>query len=59
MLGGAAGIWLSYHLANRRPRGKAEVIDPVVEKQYRTAPPRTVADEPIDVTPSHLRDKQQ
>ena len=37
MLGGAAGIWLSYRLANRRRRSDTTVIDPEVEKQYRTA----------------------
>ncbi|MFG1623318.1 DUF6458 family protein [Kribbella sp. NPDC049227] len=57
MLGGAAGIWLSYRLANRR-RGHDDVvvIDPEVEKQYNTAPPDRVADHPIDVTPTHLRE---
>ena len=59
MLGGAAGIWLSYRLANRRPRGERQVIDPDVARQYRTDPPRRVADDPIDVTPSHLRDQQR
>ncbi|MEV0803486.1 DUF6458 family protein [Kribbella sp. NPDC050281] len=56
MLGGAAGIWLSYRLANRR-RGHDDVvvIDPDVEKQYNTTPPDQVADHPIDVTPTHLR----
>ncbi|HEU4945955.1 MAG TPA: DUF6458 family protein [Kribbella sp.] len=55
MLGGAAGIWLSYRLANQRRRGSTTVIDPEVEKQYRTEPPEQVADQPIDVTPTHLR----
>jgi hypothetical protein len=55
MLGGAAGIWVSYRLANPRGRSDVTVIDPEVEKQYRTAPPEQVADEPIDVTPTHLR----
>jgi hypothetical protein len=55
MLGGAAGIWVSYRLANPRGRGDVTVIDPEVEKQYRAAPPEQVADEPIDVTPTHLR----
>jgi hypothetical protein len=59
MLGGAAGIWLSYRLANRRPRGDRPIIDPDVERQYRTDPPRRVSDDPIDVTPSHLRDQQR
>ena len=56
MLGGAAGIWVSYRLANQRRRGDVTVIDPEVEKQYRTAPREQVADEPIDVTPTHLRE---
>ncbi|WP_329475965.1 DUF6458 family protein [Kribbella sp. NBC_01510] len=55
MLGGGAGIWLSYRLANRRRRSETAVIDPEVEKQYRTEPPHQVADQPIDVTPTHLR----
>jgi hypothetical protein len=54
MLGGAAGIWVSYRLANPRRRTEAQVIDPEVEKQYRTSPPKQVADQPIDVTPTHL-----
>ncbi|MEU4291594.1 DUF6458 family protein [Kribbella sp. NPDC026596] len=56
MLGGAAGIWVSYRLANTRRRGDVTVIDPEVEKQYTTAPRKQVADQPIDVTPTHLRD---
>ena len=57
MLGGAAGIWLSYRLANpRRGRDDVVVIDPEVEKQYNTTPPERVADQPIDVTPTHLRE---
>jgi hypothetical protein len=30
-----------------------------VEKQYRTDPPQQVADQPIDVTPTHLRDNHK
>ncbi|TCC49977.1 hypothetical protein E0H75_16900 [Kribbella capetownensis] len=57
MLGGAAGIWLSYRLANRRHgHDEVVVIDPEVEKQYNTTPPDRVAEHPIDVTPTHLRD---
>lgn len=59
MLGGAAGIWLSYRLANQRRRSDTTVIDPEVEKQYRTDPPQQVADQPIDVTPTHLRDNHK
>ncbi|GAA1553713.1 hypothetical protein GCM10009804_08300 [Kribbella hippodromi] len=51
MLGGAAGIWLSYRLANTPRRGAPATIDPEIERQYRTAPKERVADEPIDVTP--------
>ena len=55
MLGGAAGIWLSYHLANARRRSDVQVIDPEVEKQYDTTPPERVANETIDITPTHVR----
>jgi hypothetical protein len=56
MLGGAAGIWLSYRLTNQRRGRERPIIDPHVERQYRTDPPEQVAGEPIDVTPAHLRD---
>jgi len=59
MLGGAAGIWVSYRLANRGRRPEPAVIDPDVEKQYRTAPPQQVADQTIDVTPTHLREERR
>ncbi|MEV4265575.1 DUF6458 family protein [Kribbella sp. NPDC049584] len=55
MLGGAAGIWLSYRLANQRRITDKPVIDPEVERQYRTDPPERVSDEPIDVTPRTAR----
>ena len=55
MLGGAAGIWVSYRLATSRRRTETTVIDPEVEKQYDTTPPKRLTDEPIDVTPTHLR----
>lgn len=56
MLGGAAGIWLSYRLANQRRRTDENVIEPDVERQYRTtAPQERIADEPIDVTPLQHR----
>ena len=59
MLGGIAGIWLSYRIANP-PRGRSTpVLDPEVERQYSTTPPKKVATEPIDVTPSHLRDQKR
>ncbi|TDW93923.1 hypothetical protein EV137_1220 [Kribbella pratensis] len=51
MLGGAAGIWLSYHLANRRTHVDREVMDVDVERQYRTEATSRVAEDPIDVTP--------
>jgi hypothetical protein len=56
MLAGVAGIWVSYRLANPRKRDEFAVIDPAVEKQYKTDPPKQVADGTIDVTPSHLRE---
>lgn len=59
MLAGVAGIWVSYRLANPRRRGDVNVIDPEVEKQYRTDPPDHVAERPIDVTPSHLREERR
>jgi len=59
MLAGAAGIWVSYRLANPRKREDFSVIDPSVEKQYNTEPPRQVADKPIDVTPTHLREERK
>jgi hypothetical protein len=59
MLAGAAGIWVSYRLANPRKREDFSVIDPSVEKQYRTDPPQQVADKPIDVTPTHLREERK
>jgi hypothetical protein len=59
MLGGIAGIWVSYSLANARRRNEAKLIDPEVEKQYDTTPPEKVSGDMIDVTPSHLREKQK
>ena len=35
------------------------MIDASVEKQYRTDPPQQVAEKPIDVTPSHLREERR
>ncbi len=50
MLGGAAGLWFSYRLANsRRSAQTTTVIDPAVERQYRTTREDRVSDEPIDV----------
>ena len=59
MLAGSAGIWISYRLANPRKRDELTVMDPSVEKQYRTTPPQHVADHPIDVTPAHLREERE
>jgi len=59
MLAGAAGIWVSYRLANPRRRREAVVIDPEIEKQYDTTPPEQVADHLIDVTPTHLREDRK
>ena len=54
-----AGIWVSYRLANPRKRNEFSVIDPEVEKQYTTDPPEQVANRPIDVTPTHLREERR
>lgn len=52
MLGGAAGIWLTYRLSNRTRHGNEEVLEPDVERQYSIKPQQQrIADEPIDVTP--------
>ena len=59
MLAGVAGTWVSYRLANPRKREDFSVIDASVEKQYRTDPPQQVAEKPIDVTPSHLREERR
>ncbi|GAA0616170.1 DUF6458 family protein [Kribbella sandramycini] len=56
MLAGAAGIWLSYRLANPRRREETTVLKPEVERQYSVAPHEKVAEKPIDVTPTHLRE---
>ncbi|MFB6722617.1 hypothetical protein ACFCV3_20745 [Kribbella sp. NPDC056345] len=56
MLAGAAGIWLSYRLANPRMRDEATMLKPGVEKQYSVAPHDKVAETTIDVTPTHLRE---
>jgi hypothetical protein len=58
MLGGIAGIWISYRLANPRRRADQPLITPEVEKQYDVTPPQKVAGEMIDVTPTHLREDQ-
>jgi hypothetical protein len=54
MLAGAAGIWLSYSITNRRRRVESQAIDPAVEEEYRAvqepAPgdaPDTPAEEPV------------
>ena len=36
MLAGAAGIWLSFYITNRRRRVETQALDPVVEEEYRT-----------------------
>ena len=36
MLAGAAGIWLSFYITNRRRRVQTDAIDPVVEEEYRS-----------------------
>ncbi|MET7282454.1 DUF6458 family protein [Kribbella sp. NPDC005582] len=56
MLAGAAGLWLSYRLANPRTRDETHLLNPDVEKQYSVAPHEKVAETVIDVTPTHLRE---
>ncbi len=36
MLGGGAGIWLSFYITNRRRRVETQALDPAVEEEYRT-----------------------
>ncbi|MFI5735281.1 DUF6458 family protein [Kribbella sp. NPDC051587] len=55
MLAGAAGIWLSYSITNKRRRVESQSMDPAVEEEYRAvqepAPgdaPSSAAEEPVD-----------
>jgi hypothetical protein len=54
MLAGAAGIWLSYSITNKRRRVESQTLDPAVEEEYRAvqdpAPsdaPDTPVEEPV------------
>jgi hypothetical protein len=51
MFGGAAGLWLSYRVTNRRDVDEITLIKPTVEEQYDTTPHEYAIDEQIDVTP--------
>jgi hypothetical protein len=51
MLGGAAGLWLSYRIASERDVEEITMIKPTVEEQYDTTPHKYAIDEQIDVTP--------
>ncbi|HEY0471786.1 MAG TPA: hypothetical protein VGD34_08970 [Kribbella sp.] len=55
MLGGAAGLWLSYRVTNQRDVQDITLIKPAVEEQYDTTPHEYAIDEPIDVTPVDYR----
>jgi hypothetical protein len=44
MLGGAAGIWLSYYITNRRRRVETQALDPVVEEEYRSVQENSAVD---------------
>lgn len=35
IVGGAAGIWLSFYITNRRRRVRTAALDPAVEEEYR------------------------
>ncbi|ONI69607.1 hypothetical protein BWI15_23900 [Kribbella sp. ALI-6-A] len=57
MLAGAAGIWLSYSVANRN-RAQTDdtpVIAPRVEEQYNTDPHTYPLQHEIDVTPTEYK----
>ena len=56
MLGGAAGLWLSYRVANQEEHEDITLIKPGIEEQYDTAPDEYAIEEQIDVTPAGYRD---
>lgn len=56
MLGGAAGLWLSYRVANRPEQEDIALIKAGVEEQYDTAPHEYAIKEQIDVTPIDYQD---
>jgi len=51
MLGGAAGLWLSYRVVNQQHQEDITLIKPGIEEQYDTAPHEYAIEEQIDVTP--------
>jgi hypothetical protein len=57
MLGGAAGLWLSYRVAKQRDVEDITLLRPTVEEQYDTTPHEYAIDEQIDVTPVDLTDQ--
>jgi hypothetical protein len=60
MLAGAAGIWLSYNVANRN-RARTDdtpVITQQVEEQYNTDPHHYPLQHEIDVTPTEHKDRR-
>jgi hypothetical protein len=60
MLAGAAGIWLSYSVANRKRAGSDDspVINPHVEEQYNTDPHQYPLQHEIDVTPIEHKNRR-
>jgi hypothetical protein len=51
MLAGAAGIWLSYSITNKRRRVESQSMDPAVEEEYRAVQepaPGDQADTPVE-----------
>ena len=51
MLGGAAGLWLSYRVANQEDQEDITLVRQGIEDQYDTAPHEYAIKEQIDVTP--------
>jgi hypothetical protein len=56
MLGGAAGLWLSYRVANQKEQEDITLIKPGIEEQYDTTPHEYAIEEQIDVTPVAYQD---
>jgi hypothetical protein len=59
MLAGAAGMWLSYRVANHtgHDHDDAAIIKPGVEEQYSTEPHAYPLQHEIDVTPTEYKDR--
>ena len=51
MLGGLAGLWLSYRVVNQQRQEDITLIKPGIEEQYDTTPHEYAIEEQIDVTP--------